>query len=143
VASLLFVASNIVNVLLGYYCWGKQCHNLYVWVSLSPALASGLHFATGTLFQQTINVAKTGFLIQGASSIITFFLFKASDDILKLFALCRFFEVYFIASHYYGFLYGRFMKSKQKKCIPLLMETLGIYPNSDPNKEYFAKSNIT
>jgi hypothetical protein len=137
-ASILFVLSNVVNVLLGYHCWGEECHNLYVWISLSPALASGLHFATGTLFQQTRQVARVGFLIQGTSSIITFFLFKSSDDMLKLFALCRFFEVYFIASHYIGFFYGRYLKSRQKKYVPLILETLGIYPNSDANKQYFA-----
>lgn len=138
ILSILFVMANVLNVLLGYYCWGEQCHNLYVWVSLSPALASGLHFATGTLFQQTREVAKLGFMIQGTSSIITFFLFKSSDDMLKLFALCRFFEVYFIASHYIGFFYGRYQKSQQKKCVPLILETLGIYSNSDHNKQYFA-----
>ena len=53
------------------------------------------------------HVYKYGFVLQGTSSVITYFLFKASDDLLKLFALCHFFEVYFIASHYIGFFYGR------------------------------------
>jgi hypothetical protein len=106
-----FVLTNVLNVVLGYFCWGQTCHNAYVWVSLAPALASGLHFATGTLFSQSLQTAKMGFLLQGTSSIITFFLFKSSDDILKLFALCRFFEIYFIVPHYVGFFYSRYKKN--------------------------------
>ena len=52
------------------------------------------------LFHNPKNIVMYGFIIQGTSSIITFFLFKASDDMLKLFALCRFFELYFIVPHY-------------------------------------------
>ena len=52
-----------------------------------------------------------GFIIQGSSSIITYFLFKASDDMLKLFALCRFFELYFIVPHYIGYIYGRYIST--------------------------------
>ena len=51
VGCLAFIAMNLVNVLAGYFCWGKACHNVYVAISLFPALASGLHFATGALFK--------------------------------------------------------------------------------------------
>jgi hypothetical protein len=104
----IFVLGNVVNVVLGYFCWGNDCHDMYVWVSLLPALASGLHFATGSLYHSKYEVATIGFIMQGVSSITTYFVFKGSDDILKLFALCRFFEVYFIVPHYVGFFYSRF-----------------------------------
>ena len=133
VASLVFALCNLVNVIVCYNCWGQWCHNLYVWVSLAPALASGLHFATGCLFQNQRQVAQYGFIIQGTSSIITFFLFKASDDILKLFALCRFFEIYFIVPHYVGFFYGRYIIYKKHKSntgtlINGFLEVIGVYP---------------
>lgn len=142
VMSLVFVLCNLINVIVGYNCWGQWCHNLYVWVSLAPALASGLHFATGCLFQNEKKIATYGFLIQGTSSIITFFLFKASDDILKLFALCRFFEVYFIVPHYIGFFYGRYVMYKQfnnriRGPIPSFLEIIGILPTRDPSGDYF------
>ena len=86
---------------------GKECHDFYVWVSLLPALASGLHFATGALFHKTSNVGLCGFLFQGLSSVTTYFIFRGSDDILKLFARCRFFEIYFIVPHYVGFFQSR------------------------------------
>ena len=113
-SSLLFVMCNLINVIVGYNCWGQWCHNLYVWISLAPALASGLHFATGTLFQNNKHVAKYGLIIQGTSSIITFFLFKSSNDMLKIFAACRFFEIYFIVPHYTGFFYGRYIIYKNR-----------------------------
>ena len=107
--SALFVLYNILNVFVGYCCWGQSCHNVYNWFSIAPSLASGLHFATGCLFQNPKNIVMYGFIIQGSSSIITYFLFKASDDMLKLFALCRFFELYFIVPHYTGYIYGRYI----------------------------------
>jgi hypothetical protein len=118
----LFVVANICNVVLGYFCWGKWCHNQYVWLSLAPALASGLHFAMGC-FSGTIarditvdnSMAMKGFGIQGMSSISTYFLFKSSDDILKLFARCRFFEVYFIIPHYVGFFHTRYVRFCQNR----------------------------
>jgi len=143
--SILFVMCNLLNVIVGYNCWGKWCHNLYVWVSLAPALASGLHFATGCLFQNQKDVATYGFMIQGTSSIITFFLFKSSDDMLKLFALCRFFEVYFIVPHYIGFFYGRYViykrfGSKNNGFLNGFLEVIGVLPsniNQISNAEYF------
>ena len=107
-AYILFVVGNVANVILGYYCWGEECHDMYVWVSLLPALASGFHFATGTLYFTTYDVGLCGFLIQGVSSVTTYFIFKGSDDILKLFAQCRFFELYFIVPHYVGFFNYRY-----------------------------------
>jgi hypothetical protein len=56
VAALLFVLANVVNVILGYLCWGQECHDMYVWVSLAPALASGLHHATGALYMTEFEV---------------------------------------------------------------------------------------
>ena len=98
--STLFVLYNVLNVIVGYYCWGQPCHDIYNWFSIAPSLASGLHFAMACLFHNPKNIVMYGFIIQGTSSIITFFLFKASSDMLKLFALCRFFELYFIVPHY-------------------------------------------
>ena len=140
-SSLLFVMCNLINVIVGYNCWGQWCHNLYVWISLAPALASGLHFATGTLFHNSKSVAKYGFIIQGTSSIITFFLFKASDDMLKLFAVCRFFEIYFIVPHYTGFFYGRYMIHKNMKressVINSVLEIIGVRPMPPYQQSYF------
>ena len=137
--SLVFVLCNLINVVVGYNCWGQWCHNLYVWISLAPALASGLHFATGCMFQNQSDIATYGFLIQGTSSVLTFFLFKSSDDILKLFALCRFFEVYFIVPHYIGFFYGRYIIYKRNKpsgYLKAFAEIIGILP-STPTTNYF------
>lgn len=106
--AVLFVVGSIINVALGYTCWGQPCHDLYVWLALVPALASGLHHATGALVHTSRDVAVAGFAMQGTSSILTYFLFKSSDDILKTFALSRFFELYFIAPHYVGFFYSRY-----------------------------------
>ncbi len=140
--AILFVLCNLLNVIVGYNCWGKWCHTLYVWISLAPALASGLHFATGCLFQNEKNVATYGFIIQGTSSIITFFLFKSSDDMLKLFALCRFFEVYFIVPHYIGFFYGRYViykryNTKKNGNIKALLEVIGVLSSNIQNADYF------
>jgi hypothetical protein len=136
VYSLAFMFGNLFNVILGYNCWGESCHDLYVWVSLLPALSSGLHFATGTLFQTTKETCTLGFAIQGCSSIMTYFMFKGSDDILKIFARCRFFEIYFIAPHYIGFFHSRYLitktlpnyntMDKREK----LLRIMGIYSNN-------------
>ena len=154
VYSFVFMIGNLVNVILGYNCWGEPCHDLYVWVSLLPALSSGLHFATGTLFQTTKETCTYGFAIQGCSSVITYFLFKGSDDILKLFARCRFFEIYFIAPHYVGFFHSRYIITKtlsnyeNMRGDEKLLRILGIYSN-DITKDnlslfnnYFYKPNI-
>ena len=111
IGCVVFIAANLVNVLAGYFCWGKECHEIYVAISLFPALASGLHFAAGALFRAPPKVAAAGFTMQAFSSLSTYFLFKASDDILKTFALCRFFEIYFIAPHYVGYFVSRFNDS--------------------------------
>lgn len=143
-SALVFIMSNLVNVIVGYNCWGQWCHNLYVWVSLAPALASGLHFATGTLFQNHKHIARYGFIIQGTSSIITFFLFKASDDMLKLFAVCRFFEIYFIVPHYTGFFYGRYVIYKRNSdtnkpgLVNAFLEIIGVRPTQPPIANYFS-----
>lgn len=143
--SLALMTGNVVNVALGYTCWGKSCHNLYVWVSLLPSLSSGLHFATGAFFLAPKNVGKYGFAIQATSSVCTYFLFKASDDILKLFALCRFFEIYFIAPHYLGYFYGRYTITKETPgyenmpMLEVILKILGIYANDmeESNKSLF------
>jgi hypothetical protein len=143
-SALAFIMSNLVNVIVGYNCWGQWCHNLYVWISLAPALASGLHFATGTLFQNHRHIARYGFIIQGTSSIITFFLFKASDDMLKLFAVCRFFEIYFIVPHYTGFFYGRYIIYKRNSdsnkpgLVNAFLEIIGVRPTQPQISNYFS-----
>lgn len=124
------IIGNIINVILGFFCWGQYCHNLYVWVSLLPALASGLHFATGALYHTSIETATCGFLIQATSSILTYFLFKSSDDILKMFALCRFFEIYFIVPHYVGFFNSRYIVTRNtcnNSKINTFLQILGVY----------------
>ena len=40
VYSFAFMLGNLLNVVLGYNCWGESCHDLYVWVSLLPALST-------------------------------------------------------------------------------------------------------
>lgn len=135
VYSLAFMVGNLFNVILGYNCWGESCHDLYVWVSLLPALSSGLHFATGTLFQTNKETCTLGFAIQGCSSIMTYFMFKGSDDILKIFARCRFFEIYFIAPHYIGFFHSRYLITKtlpnyhNMNKDEKILRILGIYSN--------------
>lgn len=129
----IFIGGNILNVILGFFCWGKSCHNIYEWISLLPALASGFHFAIGSLYHTPIETATTGFIIQGMSSISTYFLFRSSDDILKLFAICRFFEIYFIVPHYIGYFYSRYILSKKiseknsESKINKIFQILGIY----------------
>jgi hypothetical protein len=137
----LFIMCNFLNVVAGYFCWNEQCHELYVAISIVPALSSGLHFATGSLFQNTQNVATYGFALQGFSSVLTYFMFKASDDILKLFALCRFFEIYFIAPHYIGYFYSRYLnylnstkESKPTSFVGRFLEVIGIYKSVFLNK---------
>jgi len=142
IGCLVFIAANFINVLAGYFCWGKECHNVYVAISLFPALASGLHFAAGALFRAPPRVATAGFAMQAFSSFSTYWLFKASDDILKTFALCRFFEIYFIAPHYVGYFVSRFNDSGLTlSWIKEGLELLGILPGkkgssyeSDPRK---------
>lgn len=135
VYSFTFMLGNLFNVILGYNCWGEACHDLYVWVSLLPALSSGLHFATGALFQTTKETCSIGFAIQGCSSIMTYFMFKGSDDILKIFARCRFFEIYFIAPHYVGFFHGRYLITKTLSNYEtmsngeIFLRVVGIYTN--------------
>ena len=132
--STLVVLYNILNVIVGYCCWGQSCHNVYNWFSIAPSLASGLHFATGCLFQNPKNIVIYGFIIQGSSSVITYFLFKASNDMLKMFTLCRFFELYFIVPHYTGYLYSRYIiyqtykKYKYDK-ITKILDIIGFNPN--------------
>lgn len=104
---IAFLIGNVCNVTLGYFCWGQPCHELYVQVALIPSLASGLHFAMGSLHKCSEKVAAYGFLLQGLSSCTTYFLFKKSDDFLKWSAGGRFFELYFIVPHLVGFVYGR------------------------------------
>jgi hypothetical protein len=145
VYSFAFMLGNLLNVILGYNCWGESCHDLYVWVSLLPALSSGLHFATGTLFQTTKKTCTYGFVIQGCSSIITYFMFKGSNDILKTFARCRFFEIYFIAPHYAGFFHSRYLITKTLPNYENMnndekfLRILGIYSNdiTEDNLSFF------
>lgn len=111
--SSLFILVNVFNVFAGYNCWGEHCHYIYTWISLAPSLSSGLHFAIGCFFQSSRQVAICGFLIQGSSAIITNLLFKESNEMLKLFALCRFFEIYFIVPHYIGYI-NSIYNSKRK-----------------------------
>merc|ERR1712039_165475 len=103
----IFVAGLVLNVLVAIPCWNSWCYDAYVWLSLIPATASGLHFAIGTLPYVPERVGWYACLMQGASSISTYFIFRSSDDILKFFAACRFFEIYFIAPHLVGATYGR------------------------------------
>merc|ERR1712232_1482100 len=103
----VFVAGLVLNVLVAIPCWNSWCYDTYVWLSLIPATASGLHFAIGTLPYVPERVGWYACLMQGASSISTYFIFRSSDDILKFFAACRFFEVYFIAPHLVGAIYAR------------------------------------
>jgi len=135
VYSLIFMMGNIFNVIIGYLCWGEHCHDIYVWVSLLPAVSSGLHFAIGALFQTTKEISTYGFAIQGCSSIMTYFMFKGSDEILKTFARCRFFEIYFIAPHYVGFFHSRYLITKTMpdyetmNANQKILHIMGIYPN--------------
>merc|ERR1719284_1495952 len=96
-----------IRVIVAIPCWGTWCYDAYVWLSLIPATASGLHFAIGTLPYVPERVGWYATLMQGGSSISTYFIFRSSDDILKFFAACRFFEVYFIAPHLVGAIYAR------------------------------------
>jgi hypothetical protein len=134
----LFIMCNLLNVLTGYFCWNKYCHELYVAISIVPALSSGLHFATGALFQNTKDTATYGFALQGLSSVLTYFMFKASDNILMLFSLCRFFEIYFIAPHYVGYFYSRYLNSRKQSnsnsYIGKFLEITGIYRSEFVNK---------
>lgn len=101
-ASLL--AACAVNVVVAYWCWGTPaCHDAYVWLSLAPAVASGLHHAAGTLAaaSKRRHLATT-LAVQAALSTSTYFLFRNSDGVLRWAAHCRFFEIYFVAPHAVG-----------------------------------------
>lgn len=106
--SSLFILSNVLNVIVGYKCWGNYCHNIYVLLSIIPSLSSGLHFASASFFKTQKNVAVYGFILQGCMAVITNLLFKEYNELLKLFAICRFFEIYFIVPHYIGLLNNNF-----------------------------------
>ena len=57
-------------------------------------------------------------------------MFKQSDEILKLFALCRFFEIYFIVPHYIGYFNSRYQivrEMKNTSYFDRLMYFLGCY----------------
>ena len=73
----VFVSANVLNVVAGFLLWGHPLyHSAYVWWTLFPALASGLMFASSCFFQMPKEAAVLGLLIQGATSILTFFFFK-------------------------------------------------------------------
>jgi hypothetical protein len=105
--SFAFVAGLVLNVFVGYVCWNASCYDFYVWLSLIPATASGLHVAIGSVAYAQERVGWYACVLQGASAISTYFYFRSSDDVLMFFAACRFFEIYFIAPHLVGCVYGR------------------------------------
>lgn len=111
VCTSVFTAACMLDVLVGYACWGQWCHELYVWVSLSAATASGIHVGIGATYRQKEDTQWNAHLLQAASAIINYFVFKGSDDILKLFAVCRFFELYFIIGHLHGFAEDRLKRA--------------------------------
>lgn len=140
----LFVLANVANVVLGYFCWGQSCHDTYVWVTLAPALASGLSYAAAGFFQTPKEVATLGFLLQGSSSVMTFFAFKASINVLKVNALCRFFEIYFIAPHYVAFFCLYYATQATTSPIDGLLRRLGsdkatIVPDLQKNPYFMAE----
>jgi len=103
----LFVTGLVLNVMIAKVCWNTSCYEAYVWFSLIPATASGLHFAIGSVAHTPERVGWYACVLQGCSAICTFFYFRSSDDVLKFFAACRFFEIYFIVPHLVGIIYGR------------------------------------
>lgn len=105
----VFCCGLIFNVIVGYFCWGRECHAFYVWISLVPATAAGIHFAMGALFNSGEKAGAFGFALQGCSAIINYFLFRSSDDMLMFFARCRFFELYTIAPHVHAWLRSKFV----------------------------------
>merc|ERR1712232_723925 len=107
VAVSMFTLACIVNIGVGYHCWNSWCYDLYVWVSLPAAIASGLHFAIGAMFKCPPGVGKWLCFFQGLQTIGFYFFFKSSDEVLKIFATTRFFEIYFIVPHFIGFINGR------------------------------------
>merc|ERR1712232_387987 len=107
IAVSIFILGNFVNIVVGYHCWRSWCYDMYVWVSLFAATASGLHFAIGAMFKCPPGVGKWLCFFQGLQAIGFFFFFKSSDDVLKFFATTRFFEIYFCVPHFIGFINGR------------------------------------
>jgi len=104
---LLFIAGNIFNIGVGYHCWTSWCYPLYVNISLIPALSAGLHFAIGGMLKcpRGVCVWLCGF--QAFFTAIYWYSFKSSDDILKLFAGTRYFELFAIAPHLVSYINGR------------------------------------
>lgn len=111
----IFVCGLVLNVIVGYFCWGRECHAFYVWISLIPATAAGIHFAMGALFNSGTKTGAFGFALQGTSAIINYFLFRSSDDMLMFFARCRFFELYTIAPHVLACVRGKFNPPVESK----------------------------
>ena len=60
---------------------------------------------------------------------------------LKLFAVCRFFEIYFIVPHYTGFFYGRYMihknMNRESSVINSVLEIIGVRPMPPYQQSYF------
>lgn len=104
IIALVFTMGLFANAIVGFFCWGKECHEVYVWISLIPAMSSGMHFAMGGMFNTGAKVTTYGIIIQTFFVTVNYFVFRASDDILKVFALTRFFEIYAIAPHLVSFM---------------------------------------
>jgi len=138
----LFCAGLILNVLVAIPCWNSWCYDAYVWLSLIPATASGLHFAIGTIAYVPERVGWYACLMQGASSISTYFIFRSSDDILKFFAACRFFEVYFIAPHLVGAVCSRLVATDIEKVSTPTSFAKALFEPMDASKKLISRSSL-
>jgi len=107
IAVSVFIAGNIFNVGVGYHCWTSWCYPLYVWISLVPALSAGLHFAIGGMLKCPRGVCMWLCGFQAFFTSLYWYSFKNSDDILKLFAGTRYFELFAVAPHLVSYLNGR------------------------------------
>jgi len=107
IMAVIFLLGNASNCVVGYFCWNSWCYELYVWVSMFPAIAGGLHFAVAAMLKCPPGVGKWLCVFQGVQTVFFFIFFKSSEDVLKFFAGTRFFEIYNICPHYIGFINAR------------------------------------
>jgi len=107
IALIIFLLGNATNCIVGYFCWNSWCYEMYVWVSMFPAVAGGLHFAVAAMLKCPPGVGKWLCAFQGVQTVFFFFFFKSSDEVLKFFAATRFFEIYNICPHFIGFINAR------------------------------------
>ncbi len=132
--SFAFIIANFLSILVAHSCWGKECHELCLWVMLLTTISGGSHHAMAALFQTTKEVCTYGSVIQIFSAIITYSISKfLTYDIMIIYARYRIYELYFIVPHYVGYFHSRYLITKtlpnyyKMNNITKILKIIGIY----------------